>query len=126
MALMKKQSAVDALQEAVKGLLYISETDAPMEPFLWKEPAEPRKERVVELAGAAKGTAVEETTLASFFATVSQEDKPKFDKLAKAFKEQLTGIKVYKIGDEAEKLLYVVGKTSDGQWAGIKTTVVET
>jgi hypothetical protein len=37
----------------------------------------------------------------------------------------LSGIKVYKIGDEAEKQAYV-GKTSDGQWAGLKTTVVET
>jgi hypothetical protein len=34
--------------------------------------------------------------------------------------------KVFKIGDEAEKQAFVVGKTSDGQWAGLKTTVVET
>ena len=54
------------------------------------------------------------------------EDKPKFDKLAKVIKEQLSGVKVYKIGDEAEKEVYVAGKTADGQWAGIKTSVVET
>jgi hypothetical protein len=35
-------------------------------------------------------------------------------------------VKVYKIGDEAEKEAYIVGKTSDGHWAGLKTTVVET
>jgi hypothetical protein len=40
--------------------------------------------------------------------------------------EQLSGVKVYKIGDEAEKAAYIVGKTSDGRWAGLKTTVVET
>jgi len=28
--------------------------------------------------------------------------------------------------DQAEKQIYVVGKTSDGQWAGFKTSVVET
>jgi Nuclease A inhibitor-like protein len=39
---------------------------------------------------------------------------------------QLSGVKVYKVGDEAEKVAYVVGKTSDGDWAGLKTTVVET
>jgi hypothetical protein len=35
-------------------------------------------------------------------------------------------VKVYKVGDEAEKAAYVVGKTTDGKWAGLKTTVVET
>jgi hypothetical protein len=40
--------------------------------------------------------------------------------------EQLSGVKVYKIGDEAEKAAYIVGKTGDGRWAGLKTTVVET
>ena len=40
--------------------------------------------------------------------------------------EQLSGVKVYKFGDEAEKEVYVVGKAKDGQWAGLKTTVVET
>jgi hypothetical protein len=40
--------------------------------------------------------------------------------------EQLTGIKVYKIGEEAEKKVYIAGKTADGRWAGLMTTVVET
>jgi hypothetical protein len=40
--------------------------------------------------------------------------------------EQLTGIEVFKVGDEAEKAVFVVGKTSDGRWAGLKTRVVET
>ena len=54
------------------------------------------------------------------------EDRPKFDKLAAVLREQLSGIKVYKVGDEAEKQVFVVGKTGDGKWAGLKTTVVET
>jgi hypothetical protein len=35
-------------------------------------------------------------------------------------------VKLFKVGDEAEKQAFVVGKTSDGQWAGLKTRVVET
>jgi hypothetical protein len=54
------------------------------------------------------------------------EDKAPFDRLAKVLKEQLSGIKVYKVGDEAERQLYIVGKTKDGQWARVKTTVVKT
>src|SRR5262249_6332231 len=47
-------------------------------------------------------------------------------RLAAVLKEQLSGIKVFKVGDEAERDAYVVGKTADGKWAGLKTTVVET
>jgi hypothetical protein len=38
----------------------------------------------------------------------------------------LSRIKVSKIDDEAEKQAFVVGKTTDGKWAGLKTTAVET
>jgi hypothetical protein len=40
--------------------------------------------------------------------------------------EQLTGINVYKVRDEAEKEAYFVGKKKDGRWARLKTRVVET
>jgi hypothetical protein len=69
---------------------------------------------------------VEEETLDDFFHAVPPEDKAKFDKLAQTLKAQLSGVKVYKVGDEAEKQVFVVGKTADGQLAGLKTTVVET
>jgi hypothetical protein len=58
--------------------------------------------------------------------TVPTEDRPKFDKLREALQEQLSGEKVYKVGNEAERNVYIVGKTEDGKWAGLKTTVVET
>jgi hypothetical protein len=35
-------------------------------------------------------------------------------------------VKVYEVGDEPEKRVYVVVKTLDGKRAGIKTSVVET
>jgi hypothetical protein len=44
---------------------------------------------------------------------------------ADTLKEQLSGVKVYVVGDEAEKEVYLVGKTKAGQWAGLKATVVE-
>jgi hypothetical protein len=86
----------------------------------------PGEDRLLELAGAEKGTAVEEDTLDRFFHAVPPEDKAKFDRLAKAIQEQLSDIKVYKVGDEAEKDVYLVGQTKDGHLAGLKTTVVET
>lgn len=109
---MKKDPVLDALQKASKGLRYTSETDAPLEPFVRSD--------------APKLTGAEETTLDSFFHAVPSQDKAKFQKLAHVIKEQMSDVKVYKLGEEAEKEVYIVGKTKDGRWAGLKTTVVET
>lgn len=123
----EKDAVLDALKKASKGLRYTSETDAPLEPFVWEGIGDKLTvKQVPKLAGAAEGTAVEQTTLDAFFGAVPPEDKARFDNLAKALQEQLSGIKVYKVGDEAEKVVYIVGKTKDGRWAGLKTTVVET
>jgi hypothetical protein len=83
-------------------------------------------DKVLELAGAESGAAVEQTTLDDLLRTVPQEDRPKFDALRQSLESQVSGVKVYKVGDEAEKQVYIVGKAPDGRWAGLKTTVVET
>jgi hypothetical protein len=121
-----KDPTLDALKAASKGLLFPSESEAPLEPFAWKDGGALTHERLLELAGAEAGTSVEETDLATLLRTIPPEDKAKFDRLAKVLQEQLTGIKAYKVGDEAEKEVYIVGKTKDGRWAGLKTSVVET
>jgi hypothetical protein len=56
---------------------------------------------------------------------VPSADKSRFQKLAAAIKRQLSGVKVYKVGDDAERDVYIVGKTADGKWASLKTSVVE-
>ncbi len=123
---MKKHPVRDALQKASKGLLFVSETEAELEPFLWKDGGELTRDLLLERAGAAEGTPVEETGLDRFFRAVPGEDQAKFQKLTKVLREQLSGVKVYKLGGEAERQVYIVGRTPDGQWAGLKTTVVET
>jgi hypothetical protein len=124
---MKKHPVVDALQKAAKGLLFPSESEAKLQPFLWQEAGDKLTEsRLRELSGAEQDAPVEEESLEGFFRVVPEEDRAQFDKLAKALQEQLSGIKVYKVGEEAEKAVFIVGKTVDGHWAGLKTTVVET
>jgi len=122
----KKNPTLDVLEKAVKGLTYTSETDAPLEAFVWDAERSLTKKKILDLAGVEQNTAIETETLEDFFHAVPPEDKAKFDELAKTLQEQLSSIKVYKIGDEAEKQAYIVGKTAGGQWAGLKTTVVET
>jgi len=95
-------------------------------PFFWEGADKLTDEHLLELAGEEEGTAVEQESLDDFFHAVPPEDKETFQKLAKVLQEQLSGVKVYKVGDESEKQVYIVGKTSDGKWGGLKTTVVET
>jgi hypothetical protein len=123
---MAKDAVLDALKKASKGLQYTSETDAPLQPFAWQGGDKLSQARLLELAGAEPGTDVEADSLDNFLAAVPPEDKAKFQALRQVLESQLSGIKVYKVGDEVEKDVYVVGKTADGRWAGLKTTVVET
>src|SRR4051794_17055371 len=99
----KKDAVLDALKKASKGLTFTSETDSPLEPFAWEGDGKLTKAKVLELAGTEEDVDVEEETLATFFRVVPSEDKTKFQKLAEALQEQLSGIKVYKVGSEAEK-----------------------
>jgi hypothetical protein len=101
---MAKDAVLDALQKASKGLLFPSESEAELEPFAWKDGAALTAEALLKLSGTEADADVEETTLEA----------------------QLSGIKVYKVGADVEKAVYIVGKTRDKRWAGLKTTVVET
>jgi hypothetical protein len=122
----KKDAVLDALRKASKGVQFPSETEADIEPFAWTGADKLTKKQVLQLAGAGAGAAVEETTLDELFQTVPSEDKPKFDALRQALEGQVSGVKVYKVGGEPEKRVFIVGKAPDGRWAGLKTTVVET
>jgi hypothetical protein len=103
-----------------------SETDAPFEAFAWDDAGKLTPDRVLQLAGEPKGTAIEASSLDELFATVPTEVKGKFQKLRQVIQAQLSDMEVYKVGDEAERQVYIVGKAKDGRWAGLKTTVVET
>ncbi len=123
---MKKDPVLEALKKASKGLKFTSETEAKLEPFAWKDGDKLTQERLLGLAGAEKDAPVEEMALDSLFHAVPSQDKAQFDKLGQVLTEQLSGVKVYKIGEEAEKEVYILGKTQDGRWAGLKTAVAET
>ncbi len=126
MAKKQQNLVLTALRKASKGLRYTSETDAPLTPFLWEDSGQLTDKHLRELAGVPEGANVEEESLDDFFYAVPPENKESFNRLAAVLKEQLSGIKVCKVGDEAEKQAFIVGKTSTGHWAGLKTTVVET
>ncbi|HZZ80676.1 MAG TPA: nuclease A inhibitor family protein [Gemmataceae bacterium] len=116
--------AIDDLTQAVKGLLYSSESEAELKPVTVEGSAIDAV-AARKLAGAAKGVAVEEESLDDFFRTVPPEDKAKFAKVRNVL-ERLASVKVFKVGDEPEKQVFVLGKDDGGNVVGVKTMVVET
>lgn len=136
-----KKSLADKLNDAVKDLYYISETDAPFEPFVWQ--AETGAEgfssvNAADVLGFTQKppeTPVQEQTLADFFRFPAaeqdwhtDEDKKivrRFQKLQKLLETNLKDPKVFKLGT-VELDVYIVGIDADGNLAGVKTQAVET
>ena len=82
-----------------------------------------------------KAVTIETQTIAELFEPMLYEYKGQPDdekenvvrfKSLQALLEKLTDPKAFRVGTEPEIPAYVVGKTSDGNWAGVKTALVET
>lgn len=104
------------------GVLYPSETDAPMEPFVWPAGLNTVRELRYHAHVAAKVT-VRAVSLQQFLGELVEE--PAFALLAQTLRSTLQGIRVYRCG-RLEVTYYVVGTDAAGRLAGIKTRAVET
>jgi hypothetical protein len=131
--------ANDALQEvqkAITGLLYMSESDSPFEVVHWtrREPMLTVSD-IRSLVGKGLDAHVEEVSLDEFFHDLIQDqdwhdadDKKtveQYRNLLAVLNKNLMDLKVFKIG-QIELDIYIVGRTTAGDWAGIKTEAAET
>lgn len=125
MAKKKANSVLKELQAAAKGLLWPSETDAPIEAFAWAGASGAPDEAALRAhAQIAADAPVEQITLAQLKKTVPSEVRADFAPLLDAL-GRLRNVTVFKVG-AVNIAVYAVGRTADGQYAGIKTEVVET
>jgi hypothetical protein len=122
----KVNPVLKELKSAAKGLLFPSETDAVIEAFAWPGGSGPPDEAAVR-AGAKIGADVpaEQCTLADLAKSIPEESRGDFLTLFGVLGHHLSGTTVFLFG-EVEKTVFVVGRTTDGQYAGVKTKVVET
>ena len=123
------------LKSLTEDLSYQSESDYPVEPYV--RGAGDGALKAEEFAKGREGddAAVRELDFDSFFGNYTDEQDwwgeeeravaKKFQALVKFLKENLSDIKVYRVGD-VEADVYVVGKTASGDFAGVKTKIVET
>ncbi|MBC5991562.1 nuclease A inhibitor family protein [Pontibacter cellulosilyticus] len=124
------------LLNASKGLMMLSETDEAFEFFYHEKPEEPfTEETVVEWDGKPAGTSVQVLALEDFLHRmknphpdadqVQKQNAERFRQLEAKLKELLKNVKAYKIS-ETSIPVYIIGETANGDYAGLKTLVVET
>src|SRR5260221_14715992 len=116
------EDVLATLRGAVKGVLYPSETDAPLVPFVWKE-TKNTAVTVCKAAGLPPSIQCQEQSLDDFFGDLM--DEKEFKALRQAIETTLSEVKVYRCGS-IKVTYYVVGRAGAGWLGGFKTTAVET
>jgi hypothetical protein len=133
----QKPELQNLLEKSTTGLLFMSETDAPFEYFAGgkAESGDSAKNFLKKHLNLDDETPVKAVSLEKFFKNAAteqdwheEEEKAtvkKFQELEQTLKEKLTDIEVVRVG-ETEIDAYILGKTESGEWAGLKTKLVET
>ena len=125
------------IKRATSGLVYQSETDAPVKPFRLEgftgESLTPDALR--ECLGREASTPVAAVAFDDFFADlVADQDwygdeerdmAKRYRRLVRVLERSLEDLKVYKVG-EREVDVYVLGRTPGGEYVGVTTKAVET
>lgn len=121
--------------DLVKGLYYISETDAEVLPFCGERAESVTSYEVVRQTGSDTGAKVEGINPEAFFGPLIRmqewfNDSKKqqavgFSKLYDELRDKLTDLHVFKIG-EIRIDIYIVGIAADGRLAGVMTHSIET
>lgn len=123
----------EELTEATRGLLFMSESDFPLEVVRWK--AEPTPEFLRGLTAQDASSPVEEGSATELFRAAASEadwkgeaelaSARRFQSLMRLLEDNLKGLKVFRVGT-INMPIYVVGLGASGDWLGISTRVVET
>jgi hypothetical protein len=91
--------------------------------------------KVLELSGSAPGTKIAEVPLDAIFSTQTEGDEgqgeeerdrvERFKGLRALITDRPADVRAFRVG-EVNVRYYVVGRTTQGDWAGIWTEAVET
>lgn len=130
-------NVTEKLKQTSNSLLMMSESDYPFDVVFWTGQAQETltNQKLLQLTGHSPETSIETVELDYFFRNCAEEkewhdeiqkqDVQKFQSLVKTLKDNLTDIKVYRLGS-INIDVYILGKTLSGDLAGISTKVVET
>ncbi|WP_048922065.1 nuclease A inhibitor family protein [Rufibacter radiotolerans] len=121
------------LAQAAQGLLFISESEAPLEPFTLPAGTPAETEASFLEAMGHTGQPVKQVELPYFFRNMvrpsedpaEQATAARYQALQTWLQTNLQDVKVYRVG-QIEIQAYIIGKAPDGTWLGLKTTLIET
>ena len=123
------------IARASKGLNFVSENDAPVVPSFAEQPGESVRRAVKKAAGDPPEELIEETDAKRFFDRLTRDrawynasqkkNAAGFKRLQKLLEEELSDLKVFRIGNVKLKI-YIVDVDPDGNLAGVLTEAIET
>jgi histidine triad (HIT) family protein len=123
------------LQKQTEGLLFRSESDAPLEAVSYAAPTgELSGAQLLQALGEPAGAKVEKVELTQFLRNHtadtgkagSEKDANRFKALQFYLKQELDGTQVYRIGTGPQVHAYALGRDVAGRLAGFKTVLTET
>jgi hypothetical protein len=126
---------LNILQEATDGLLWMSESDYPFEVVYWQARSSITPQELLELTHHPPDTSIETVDLDAFFENATQlqdwhgelerETVQRYQHLGETLKTHLSNLQVYRVGN-IHLDIYIIGKTTANELAGIATQAVET
>jgi hypothetical protein len=132
---MSNNELVQQFKTATDGLLFMSESDYPFEIHEWENLSNVTPDHLKQLAGLPADTAIEETTVDNFFrpairnyegqSETARTVSARYRHLLQLIHDNLTDVTVYKLGT-INMPVFIVGKTTSGNWMALSTRVVET
>jgi histidine triad (HIT) family protein len=123
------------LQNLTKGLNFISESDAPLEPVSYAAPVgDLSNAALLQLLGEPADAKVEKVELTKFLSNHTADNgvtgnvatANRFKALQMYLKQELDGVQVYRIGAGPQVHAYALGRDVAGKLAGFKTVLTET
>jgi hypothetical protein len=123
---MRPPDEIRQLAAAARGLLYPSETDAPLTPFRLPASAVATAGDAVRAHASDASAAIQQVAVDDFFAELLASDEgDRWRRLRAALEAAVTGLEVWRCGSRRVEV-YLIGKARSGQWAGLRTISVET
>ncbi len=127
----------DALRQLCTGLLYPSETDAPIDVYIWNtaEQGAMTFDNIAFNLHHPEDVLISESEAEEFFEGVTEvyewhtpeevEETKQYQELKKVFFENVTKPVQLWFGENKVDVL-VIGRTTDGNYVGLRTFIVET
>lgn len=132
-------SMIATLAQASKDLLMMSESDCPFEPLEWQMQLDRGlgEKELLQYLKYPENTQVETVSLDDFFGQACMEQEwhtqteketaKKFQSLVETLKRELSQLQIFRLNKTPTNIeVYILGQTTTGEVAGLKTELVET